>query len=526
MAAPGASQQDVIAFLATPAAFGPGVTRVDRIDTHISAVFLADDHAFKLKRAVHFPYVDYSTLDARRVFCEKEVRLNLRTAPNLYRRVVPVTQSESGQLAIGGDGAPIEWLVEMRRFDQERLLSAVARRNELDVGLAAAIGVAAAKLHAVAAPRHDHGGTAAMQWVVDENDAELSGAGDVISQSVRARLHEASLEVLRQHGDLLDTRRETGWIRECHGDLHLGNIFMAGDEPVLFDCIEFNDELSCIDVLYDLAFLIMDLLHRDMPAQANAALNAWLERLPQYDALSLLPLFLACRAAIRSKVSITATSVTSDPAHVARLHWDAGIYLGQALGFIGPAMGAIVVIGGLSGSGKSTLARRLALHLGRPPGALILRSDVVRKRRFGVDPTARLPDSAYGAQVSAAVYEELACSAREVARAGYVAIVDAVFATDALRRAIRDAASREGVPFLGLWLDAPLEVMEARLAARGADASDATVDVLHQQHSLATVPHGWRRLDATRSLDEVTANALMSVAETVHVSPDTHQPIH
>lgn len=522
---PDITQQDVMAFLATPAAHGPECDHVDRIDTHISVVFLARDRALKLKRAVHFPYVDYSTLEGRRDFCEKEVRLNRRTAPDLYRRVVPVTRSGAGELAIGGTGTPIEWLVDMSHFDQDQLLDAIARRSELSVQLATAVGVAAATLHAVAAARRDHGGASAMQWVVDENDAELSAAGDVIAQPSRARLHDASLEALHRHGDLLDARRAAGWVRECHGDLHLGNIFLTGDQPVLFDCIEFNDELSCLDVLYDVAFLIMDLLHRNLPVHANAALNAWLDRLPQYEALPLLPLFLACRAAIRAKVLITASGMTPDPVRAARLHRDAGAYLDRAVSLISPGTGAIIAVGGLSGSGKSTVARRLAAHLGRAPGALVLRSDVARKRRFGVEPTVRLPDSAYEPEVNTAVYEELTRSAREVARAGYVAIVDAVFATDTLRRAVHDAASREGVPFVGLWLDAPIEMMEARLAARGTDASDATADVLRQQQARAMVPNDWRRLDASGSLDRVAEAARASAAESIQAISDIHQPI-
>jgi aminoglycoside phosphotransferase family enzyme/predicted kinase len=520
------SQQDVIACLAAPAAYGRQCRRVDRVDTHISVVFLAGDRAFKLKRAVHFPYVDYSTLERRKECCEKEVRLNRRTAPDLYLGVAPVVRSGAGELRVGGTGVAVEWLVEMRRFEQDWLLDAVARRGELDVDLAAAIGTAAARLHAEAAPRRDCGGASAMQWVVDENDAELSAAGAAVAQSTRARLHEASVAALGRHGGLLDARRERGWVRECHGDLHLGNIFLAGDRPVLFDCIEFNDELSCIDVLYDAAFLVMDLLHRQLPAHANAALNAWLDRLPQYDALPLLPLFLSCRAAIRAKVSMAASALVEDPARAARARRDANAYLDRALSVIRPGAGAIVAIGGLSGAGKSTLARRLAPGLGRGPGAIVLRSDVARKRRFGAEPTERLPDSAYSAPVTAAVYEELAQSAREVARAGYVALVDAVFATDALREAIRSAAVSEGAPFVGLWLDAPLDILDARLRARRADASDVTPAVLRQQHARATAPADWGRIDASCSLDRVADTALGRITDRIEATRNVNQSIN
>ena len=517
MPSPNAHQQDVIAFLADPAAHGPECGRVDRIDTHISIVFLASDRAYKLKRAVHFPYVDYSTLEARRHCCEKEVRLNRRTAPELYYGVVPVTRADDGTFAIGGTGSPVEWLVEMRRFDQDLLLDAVARRGELDTELAVAIGVAAAKLHIVAEPRRDHGGASAMQWVIDENDTELSAAGAGVDHASRDRLHKASLQTLHQYGELLDNRREAGWIRECHGDLHLRNIFLAGRQPVLFDGIEFNDELSCIDVLYDIAFLVMDLLHRNLPAHANVALNAWLERIPQYEALALLPLFLSCRAAIRAKVSITTSGMSPDPARVQLLRDEARTYLDRALSLIAPGTGTIVAIGGLSGSGKSTLARRLAPHLGRPPGAVVLRSDVARKRRFGAEPTVRLPDSAYGPDVNVAVYEQLTRSAHEVVRTGHVVIVDAVFPTEELRQQIRAAASGEAVPFIGLWLDAAVETMEARLMTRTTDASDATIDVLHQQQKRVSVPGDWRRIDASASLDRVVDAALRVARDGTHL---------
>jgi hypothetical protein len=182
-------------------------------------------------------------------------------------------------------------------------------------------------------------------------------------------------------------------------------------------------------------------------------------------------------------------------------------------------------MGGLSGSGKSTLARRLAPEIGRRPGALVLRSDIARKRRFGVEPTERLPDSAYTAPVSAAVYDELVRSAREIARAGHVAIVDAVFPTEVLRQAIRDAAVSEGVPFVGLWLDAPFETMQARLASRGADASDANAEVLRQQVSRSTVPVDWERIDASQGIDRVADTARDRVTTRIQPVSSLHQHV-
>jgi aminoglycoside phosphotransferase family enzyme len=296
------AQHDVVAFLSTPAAYGAGCTRVDRIETAISLVFLAGDRAYKLKREIRLPFVDYSTLARRAACCAREVALNRRTAPDLYRGVTPVTCAPDGTLALDGAGTPVEWLVEMHRFDQEALLDAVARRGALDPPLAAAIGREAARLHLAAAPRHDHGGVAGVRWVIDDNRAALARMTDLFDAGACARLHRDWCAALDRLAPLLEARRDGGWVRECHGDLHLRNICLVAGRPLLFDAIEFNDELSCVDILYDLAFLVMDLLHRGLPAQANAALNAWMERVRHYDALPLLPLFLSSRAAIRAKV--------------------------------------------------------------------------------------------------------------------------------------------------------------------------------------------------------------------------------
>lgn len=517
------SQEQVIAFLSAPRAYGVGCDRVDRIETHISVVFLANDRAFKLKRAVRFPYVDYSTLDRRRLFCDREVSLNRRTAPTLYRGVIPVTRSDEGSLVLGGGGVPVEWLVEMSRFEQSSLLDDVARRGALDVTLADAIGRVAADLHTIAAPRPDHGGAASLDWVVKDNYEELALAADVIDPQRNEQLRDASLEALRRRGHLVDARRADGWVRECHGDLHLGNICLLAGRPVLFDAIEFNDQLSCIDVLYDLAFLVMDLLHRNLPAHANTVLNAWLERVPHHGALSLLPLFLSCRAAIRGKVRVAAANITSDSGKADRLRLEARAYLDRAMQLISPGSGAIIAIGGLSGSGKSTLARRLAPHLGCAPGAIVLRSDTLRKHLFGIEPAERLLPVAYHPSVSRTVYGLLAREAGQVAAAGYVAIVDAVFGSEERRRLVRETAEHHGVPFSGVWLDAPLAVMERRLTARRGDASDATVDVLRQQRASVSPPSDWIHVDASADIDSVVAHAAVPLSRSATRPPRSHQ---
>ena len=489
-------QQEIIAFLSRPETYGGRAAGIDRIDTHISAVFLAGTRAYKLKRAVTFPYLDYSSLDARRAACLREVQLNRRTAPWMYRAVIAVTREPDGRIALGGAGEPIEWLVEMARFDDTRLLDRLAEAGRLELPSIAKLAARVAFFHDGAQPRRDHGGGLAMRRVVDDNLREmLQDPNRTLDPPTCSSIHAASVAAIERYGWLLDARRLHGLVRQCHGDLHLHNAFLNNGEPVLFDAIEFNDELACIDVMYDFAFLLMDLVHRDLRLHANAALNAYLENRPDFRGLTLLPLFLSCRAAIRAKVAIAQAAVQPDDAAAARSRNEAQAYLRFAADLLRPRPPTLVAVGGLSGSGKSTLAALLAPALGASPGAVVIRSDVIRKRLFGVDPFHRLPETAYAPDVSAQVYARALHAAEACVRSGHAAIVDAVFADRRQRLAIERMAGDAGVPFHGLWLDVPYEVAARRLASRTHDVSDATVDVLRAQSQTNVGPLRWPRID-------------------------------
>jgi aminoglycoside phosphotransferase family enzyme len=247
-------QTEVVAFLES--AITHGGNPVARIDTHASIVFLAGERAWKLKRAVRYDYLDFSTVERRRAMCEAEVLVNRRTAPTLYRGVVPVTREPKGRLALGGQGAAVEWLVEMIRFDQEGLLDRLAARDALDLGLMRPLASAIVRFHRAAERRHDHGGKAGMSWVVDGNAAGLAEfGGGVLDPALCNDLAQKSRAAVDCRGPLLDRRRDAGFVRQCHGDLHLRNIVLVHGEPTLFDAIEFNNEIACIDVFYDLAIL-------------------------------------------------------------------------------------------------------------------------------------------------------------------------------------------------------------------------------------------------------------------------------
>jgi hypothetical protein len=300
-------QAGTIAWLSSPAAHqGAGV---ERVETHISIVFLAGRDAFKLKRAVKLDFLDFSTVDLRRRHCENELRVNRRTAPGLYRGVLPVTRDAAGALAIGGRGEPVDWLVHMRRFDQSQLLDRLAREGKLPLALMETLGRSIAIFHRQAAVRLDRGGVGGMQLVIDGNERGLHQFDADLNPNAASHLLSLARAELDRRLALLDGRRRHGFVRECHGDLHLGNIVLVDGVPTLFDAIEFNDDIACGDVLYDLAFVLMDLRHRDLGAHANALFNAYLEETADYDGLALLPLFLSCRAAVRAKINAASAAI-------------------------------------------------------------------------------------------------------------------------------------------------------------------------------------------------------------------------
>jgi aminoglycoside phosphotransferase family enzyme/predicted kinase len=505
---PADDQQDVVGFLSRPDTYGLRDGEVRRIDTHISIVWLAGNRAIKLKRAVRFDYVDYSTLELRRVACEAEIRLNRRTAPGLYLGVRAITREHGGSIAFDGQGTVLDWVVEMARFDEDTLFDRLAARGALEPSLMDDLAAAIADLHRQAEIRTDHGGAPGMAWVVDGNAGSFDtlGPGVLDLETTRMAIAEtkAALDQQRQR---LEERRRGGWVRVCHGDLHLRNICLMDGRPTLFDAVEFNDEISCVDILYDVAFLLMDLWYRGLRSHANLVLNGYLARTADIDGLALMPLYLSCRAAIRSKTSLAASRVVPGEEQQRTLHQAARAYLALARAFLKPSRACLVAIGGFSGAGKSTLAHGLAPALGGAPGALVLRSDVIRKSLLGVDPLTRLGQDAYGSEVTGRVYETMAEHGAIAIRAGHAVIADAVHGRGEDRERIEAVAREAGVPFVGIWLEGSAAALASRLRARANDPSDATPDVLARQLESGVRGLGWHRVDATGKADEVRAKA-------------------
>jgi aminoglycoside phosphotransferase family enzyme/predicted kinase len=503
MAPANMSQQTIFDFLGSPETHGGA--RVERIDTHAASVFLAGHRALKVKRAVRFPFLDYSTLDKRKAACEAELAVNRPFAPDIYKRVVPITRETDGRLAIDGQGEPVEWAVEMGRFDETQTLDHLAEAGRIDAKLADALGRAVAHAHTVVPVAKDFDFGAELQEIVAQNDAELRAVTDLFPADAVNALTQAANAALARVRALLMQRQHDGFVRRCHGDLHLGNIVLIDGQPTLFDAIEFDERIATSDVLYDLAFLLMDLIERKLMPAANIVLNRYLtdaRRDEHLDALAALPLFMSARAAIRAKVTAARREHAKDRADAERSARD---YFTLARQLIAPAQPQLIAVGGLSGTGKSLLARSLAADIAPAPGAVVLRSDVERKALVGVAETERLPQTAYTSEATGKVYASLAHKARRVIGAGHSAIVDAVFAHAGERTMIADAA--DGVAFHGLFLTADLAVRVARVGGRTGDASDADASVARTQEQYDLGEMDWSEVDASGTPEDTLRKA-------------------
>lgn len=458
------------------------------VETHCAWIFLKDDLAWKLKRPVDLGYLDFSTPEKRRWAIEREFQFNRESAPEIYRAVRRITKSHKG-LAFDGPGETVDYVLEMHRFDRGCVLDACPQM--VDGALAEALGRTVARLHAAAPIKPEGGGAEALNYTVCSNTGHLRILADRLGGAGVERLIAGAEAALAAAAPLLDQRRAEGFARRCHGDLHLGNILMQDGVPVLFDCIEFNDKLSEIDVLYDLAFLLMDLDFRGRRDAATRVLSAYLDEAARtfpeslWAGLAALPLMLCVRATVRCHVRAQAGDD-----ELARA------YLAAALRHLEPPPPVLCAVGGLSGSGKSTFAREVAPLLGRCPGAVMLRTDEIRKRLWGVDPLQQLPGAAYDSGMTKRVYRRLFEEVEACLKAGQAVVLDGVFMRPAEREKAAALARRCGVPFAGAWLDASPDVLQARVAARTNDASDADLRVLAMQLQQQPGDLSWTRINA------------------------------
>jgi uncharacterized protein len=498
-------QLATVEFLGDPSSHG-GLP-VERIDTHISHIFLVGDHAYKLKRSLRTNFLDFTTILLREAACRREIEVNVVVASAIYHQVLPIVR-HGDDLALGGEGELVDWVVSMHRFDRTKEFDVLAESGRLNTELIESLADVVAQMHDKAPRTPDFGGAvrvlATIRQIADgiAEAPKVSALTDLLARwRIRA---EAALDTNARR---FDTRRRHGFVRRCHGDLHLGNICMFDGRPTPFDALEFNEEMASIDVLYDIAFIIMDLMERDLRPLSNAFLNRYLSATRDYSGLALLPLFISMRAAVRALVAACRPVQDSLEPSVAQRLTFASESLSEA------ATPRLIAIGGLSGSGKSTIARRVAPQTGNGTGAVLLRSDVARKRLFNVAPEERLPDGAYGKEVSSRVYLQLARDAGRAVAAGSSAILDATFLSIEERWRVESVAERAGVRFTGIWLDCDPEELRRRVSARGRDASDAEITVLNRQLACHPGAESWVPVFAGGGVGETVTSVLSVLCE-------------
>lgn len=504
-------QAQIVEFMSRAGAYDPAPAAVDLIETHASFVFLAGEFAYKVKRSVCLPFLDFSTLEKRHRACLNELRLNRRTAPQMYLEVVPIALDAGGKLSLRGPGDPVEWVLVMRRFDQEYLYDRMASDGRLSLEAMAQTALEIAALHRAAdRTLTTDQAVVPLQKIISEHEGALKEAAhDILPQDLAYALAQQTRAAFEERRTLLKRRANTGFVRHCHGDLHLRNIVAIKGRPVLFDALEFDDSLATIDVLYDLAFLLMDLGKHGLGVHANAVLNSYLDDGGSGNLVGVatLPLFLSLRAVIRGKIDLIRAKCTV-PTEAKKARDHARDYFELAFRFLDKDSPRLIAVGGLSGSGKSTIARAIAPRIGTFPGAVIVRSDAERKRLFGVSPTARLPKDAYTPEISDLVYTLCRKRAALVLESGRSVIVDAVHSRPDERGAIAAVARDRGVSFAGLWFDAPAEALQERVAHRVGDVSDATADVVRDQLAYDLGVMEFDRIDASGSVDGVIQHSL------------------
>jgi aminoglycoside phosphotransferase family enzyme/predicted kinase len=464
---------------------------VEQVETHAAHVFLAGDRAFKIKKPVKLPYLDFSDVEKRRQVLAAELEINRLYTPDLYLGLQEVR------------GEPV---LVMRRFPAQALLGWMMAHGEVAPPIAQKLAVMAAEAHA-RAPRRDLSGADIMMGLGAQLSKAFIDSPDIFRPAETLEFHALFESQLRARKRLLNTRGEQGLVRRCHGDMHSGNIIVEEGTPKLFDAIEFSEKIATIDVLYDLSFLLMDLWTEGERRAANVVLNRYLHlRRKEEDltGLSLLPLFLSTRAGVRALV-------TADLAHELGLK-NSMRERGQALdwfrasiGYLKPPRPRLVCIGGFSGTGKSTLAAALAPEIGAAPGALHVRSDVERKVLAGVAEVEHLPPESYSRETSYAVYAACLARAEVALSAGHSVVLDAVFAGADERRRAEMLSRQIGCAFTGVWLEAPADVLKGRVADRRGDASDATAEVVERQLHYDLGALDWPRADAAGTPDETLA---------------------
>ncbi len=483
------------------------------IETHLSLVFLNQQHAYKLKKAITLPFVDFSQIRQRHHYCKEELKLNRRTAPDIYLEVLTIYRNTKGKLSFKAikDSEVVDAVLKMQRFDSDNLLSKLAQQKQLTQKMMTDLAHDLANFHQQAAVSTAHQGVKLISDIIELNQQSEETVNQVLGHKKMSELNQLLIKDIQQHSTILNTRAANGKVRHCHGDLHLNNICLWHQVPTPFDCLEFNQSMATTDVLYDLAFLLMDLWHYQQYDLANWLMNRYMEQNDESDSLVLLPLFMSLRASIRAMVIATQAAHTSVTTATTKYCRQAEDFLTLAISLLKRPKAQLVAIGGLSGSGKSTLATAIAPYIGTAPGALVLSTDRIRKRLFNVSSEEKLPADTYTKANSQLVYRIQSELSTHILQTGHSAIADGVFSKQWERKAIEQCAQTVPVTFKGVWLESPSNMLIERIINRKNDPSDATVEVLEKQLQIEHGPINWQRLNSNQHIDNLTLQALSMI---------------
>jgi len=493
--------------LRNPSAYSHPTGPVEVAETHISWVFLAGPYAYKVKKPVNLGFLDFSTLQQRKFYCHEELRLNRRLCRKLYLGVIPIVLRE-GALRVGGIGETVDYCVQMQRFDRTRELDRLLANKELTPRHIDRLAEEIAAFHRGLNPVPMESGSGTPENLIKPilRNFTHTASSNPGEEECIAKLKEWTI---KEHGKLTELfaeRKRMGFIRECHGDMHTGNMVEREGEILIFDCIEFSRELSCIDIVSDISFLFMDLLHAGATLLAWRVLNRWLSITGDYSSLPLLRFYTLYRAMVRAKVTAIRSSQASQPAEKQSALEEHCSYLRFGETLTQESQPMLIITMGLSGSGKTTLSEALAETI----GAVLARSDIERKRLSGLAPLQRSSRekelSIYTEAKTRETYSGLLAIALTALQAGLTMIVDATFLCESDRKQFMDLAESVGSDFVILSIHAPLELLEKRVGKRaqeGSDASEAGTEVLEAQyHSIEALSPSEERVSISINTSE------------------------
>jgi len=493
-----------ISKMLSPEVYDHPVKTLELIETHISWVVLTGDFAYKIKKSVNFGFLDFSTLEKRRMFCEQELRLNSRLASAIYLDVVSITGTFEKPV-ITTNGEAFEYAVKMRQFPQSAQLDHMLSASEIDAEQMEKIALMVADFHQtiqVADDAMDYGNNDAVYSPVEENFTQIKDHIDTtLYANTLNALQKWNVAEFKKLESLFKQRKAKGFVRECHGDMHMRNLVWLDGGPMAFDCIEFSPQLRWIDVISEIAFLVMDLQVRKQNQLANRFLNTYIEITGDYFGLSVLPFYLCYRALVRAKVdSLFFEQKNISKQERAQSLAEFELYLELASTYTQQSTPKLIIMRGTSASGKSTVSKQLLDEL----GAIRIRSDVERKRLFNIAITesaiSEINTGVYSTRASQQTYEKLLELVEQVIKAGYSVIVDAVFLKYEQREPFQKLAQRLHVPYVIVEVTASSEVLRLRIAERKNDVSDADLAVL--QHQLAN----WKMLQKNEAGNAISVS--------------------